>query len=140
MLCCAQSCLTLCNSMDYGLPGSSVYGIFQARILERVAISHSRRSFHPRDQTQVSCISCIGRWTLYNQCQLGSPIFYIFDLKYLSMNFKIKLDTISLGICTFIYVIVLPWWLNGENPPANAGDSASISGSERLKIPWGRKW
>ena len=56
------------------------------------------------------------------------------------MNFKIKLDTISLGICTFLYVIVLPWWLSGENPPANSGDSASISGSERLKIPWGRKW
>ena len=30
------------------------------------------------------------------------------------MNFKIKLDTISLGICTFIYVTVLPWWLNGK--------------------------
>ena len=36
-----QSCLTLCNPMDCSLPGSSVHGIFQARILEWVAISFS---------------------------------------------------------------------------------------------------
>ena len=53
----AQSCLTLCNPMDCSLPGSSVRGIFQARILEWVAISFSRRSSQPRDRTQVSCIS-----------------------------------------------------------------------------------
>ena len=35
----AQSCLTLCNPMDCSLPGSSIHGIFQARILEWVAIS-----------------------------------------------------------------------------------------------------
>ena len=49
-----QSCLTLCNPMDYSLPGSSVYGIFQARILEWVAISFSRGSSWPRDRTWVS--------------------------------------------------------------------------------------
>ena len=37
----SQSCLTLCNSMDWSLPGSSVHGILQARILEWVAISFS---------------------------------------------------------------------------------------------------
>ena len=37
----AQSCLTLCNPMDYSLPGSSIHGILQARILEWVAISFS---------------------------------------------------------------------------------------------------
>ena len=40
----AQSCLTLCHPMDYSLPVSSVQGIFQARILKRVAISLSRGS------------------------------------------------------------------------------------------------
>ena len=39
-----QSCLTLCDPLDYSLPGSSVYGILQARILEWVAISFSRAS------------------------------------------------------------------------------------------------
>ena len=49
-----QSCLTLCNPMDCSLPGSSVHGIFQARILEWVAISFSSLSFRPRDGTWVS--------------------------------------------------------------------------------------
>ena len=50
----AQSCQTLCDPMDCSLPGSSVHGIYQARILEWVAISFSRRSSWPRDWTQVS--------------------------------------------------------------------------------------
>ena len=44
-----QLCPTLCNPMDYSPPGSSVHGIFQARVLEWVAISFSRGSFRPRD-------------------------------------------------------------------------------------------
>ena len=48
---------TLCDPMEYNLLGSSVYGIFQARILEWVAISFSRESSWPRYQTQVSCIA-----------------------------------------------------------------------------------
>ena len=53
----AQSCLTLCDPMDCSQPGSSVYGIFQARILEWVAISFSRGASWPRDWTQVSYIA-----------------------------------------------------------------------------------
>ena len=56
-----QSCLTLCNPMDYSLPGSSVHGISQARILEWVAVSSSRGTFQPRNQTCVSYVSCIDR-------------------------------------------------------------------------------
>ena len=52
----AQSCPTVCNPMACSLPVSSVQGIFQARILQWVAISFSRESFWPRDQTWVSCI------------------------------------------------------------------------------------
>ena len=54
---CAQSCLTLCNPKDCSPPGSSVYGISQTRILERVAISSSRGSSQPGDQTHVSHVS-----------------------------------------------------------------------------------
>ena len=54
-----QLCLTLCNAMDCSPPGSSLHGILQASILEWVAISSSRGSSQPRDQTPVSCISCI---------------------------------------------------------------------------------
>ena len=49
----AQSSLTLCNPMD-SLPGSSVHGLLQARILEWVAISFSQESSQSRDQTWVS--------------------------------------------------------------------------------------
>ena len=51
----AQSCLTLFDPMDRSSPGSSVHGIFQARVLEWVAISFSRGSSQPRDWTWVSC-------------------------------------------------------------------------------------
>ena len=44
-----QLCLTLCDPMDCGPPGSSVHGILQARILEWVAMASSRRSSQPRD-------------------------------------------------------------------------------------------
>ena len=54
-----QSCLILCDAMDCSPPGSSVLGIFQARILEWVAISFSRGSSQHRYQTCVSCVSSI---------------------------------------------------------------------------------
>ena len=52
-----RSCPTLCDPVDCSLPGSSVHGILQARILEWVAISFSRGSSQPRDRTRVSCIA-----------------------------------------------------------------------------------
>ena len=66
-----QSCLTLCNPMDCSLPRSSVHGVFQARVLEWVAISFSRGSSWPRDRTRVSHI--IGRhctiWANWEVCR-----------------------------------------------------------------------
>ena len=58
LVCClvAKSCPTLCNPMDCSPPVSSVHGISQVRLLEWVAISFSRQSSQPRDQTHVSCI------------------------------------------------------------------------------------
>ena len=49
-----QLCPTLCDPMDYSLPGSSVHGILRARILEQVAMPSSRESSQSRDQTRVS--------------------------------------------------------------------------------------
>ena len=54
---CAYLCLTLCDPMDCSLSGSSVRGIFQARILEWVAMPSSRGSSLSRDRTQVSRIA-----------------------------------------------------------------------------------
>ena len=63
-----QLCPTLWDPMDGSPLGSSVHGIFQARILERVAISSSRRSSPPRDETHISCI---GRQNSLPLCHLG---------------------------------------------------------------------
>ena len=68
----SQSCPTICNPRHYySLPGSSIHGIFQARILEWVAISYSSGSFWPRDQ---SYIPCIGRWILYHRATWEAPL------------------------------------------------------------------
>ena len=50
----AQSCLTLCDPVDCSLPGSSVHGIFQARILEWITISFSIYIFFNRHLGQYS--------------------------------------------------------------------------------------
>ena len=51
-----QSCPTLCDPMNCSLPGSSVHGILQARILEWVAMPYSSRSSWPRDWTRISYV------------------------------------------------------------------------------------
>ena len=76
-----QSCLTLWEPLDCTLPGSSVHGISQARMLEWVAIPFSRGPSRARDQIHVSCVSCIGRQILYHWVTwetlslLGIPYF-----------------------------------------------------------------
>ena len=74
---CAQSlqalCPTLCGLMDCSLPGSTVHGILQARLLKWVAVPSSIGSSQPRNQMCVSYVSCIGRQVLYHQCHMGGP-------------------------------------------------------------------
>ena len=53
----SQSCPTVCDPRDCSLPGTSVHGILQARVLEWVAMPSSRGSSQPRDQTQISHIA-----------------------------------------------------------------------------------
>ena len=84
---------TLCYPMECSLPGSSVVGILQARILEWVAMPSSRGSAWPRDQTPISYISCMGRWVLYHYRHLGTlipptPCIKLEVLCILSPNFK----------------------------------------------------
>ena len=55
-----QSSLTLCDPTDRSPPGSSLHGILQARILERLAMPSSRESSQPRDRTHVSY--CLLHW------------------------------------------------------------------------------
>ena len=69
LLVCAKLlhlCPTLWDPMDCSPPGSSVHRILQARLLEWVAISFSRGSSQPRDQTHISCVFCTGERILYH--------------------------------------------------------------------------
>ena len=61
-----ESGQTFCDPVDCGPPGSSAHGILQARIREQFSVSYYRGSSQPRDQTRVSCVSCIGRRVLYH--------------------------------------------------------------------------
>ena len=65
-----QLCPTLCDTMDSSLPGSSVHGVLQERVLELVAIPSSRGSSQPKEWTCVSCIA--GRF--FTTGPLGKPI------------------------------------------------------------------
>ena len=67
-----QSCPILCDPVGRSPPGFSIHGIFQARVLEWVAISFSRRSSRPRDWTWVSCIAG-RRFTLWATREAGGP-------------------------------------------------------------------
>ena len=82
----AQSCLTL-RPHGLSLPGSSLHGILQARVLEWVAISFSRGSSRPRDQTQVSRIP--GKH--FNLWATGEAL----ENQYLGLN-VLTADTIAL--------------------------------------------
>ena len=70
------SCLTLFDSMDCSPTGSSVHEIFQARILEWVAISRSRGSSKPRDWTHFSCVSTIDSG-FFTSALPGKPTYTI---------------------------------------------------------------
>ena len=88
--------------MDCSPPGSPVQGISQSRILEWVAISFSRGSYRPRDQTRASCIA--GRF--FTTEPAGKPITYSRWLK-----FTIKENTASLfQDCFSIVFNSLPWY------------------------------
>ena len=83
-----QSCLTLCDPMNCSLPGSSVHGIPQARILEWVAISSSRGSSQLRDWTHISYVSCIDRQAVYTSTTWGAQQLFVLSARS-SVNLKL---------------------------------------------------
>ena len=128
-----QLCLTLCYPLNCSLPGSSVHGISQLRILEWVAIFFSKWSSQSRDQTCISWFSSIaGRfltcWAIgkahweeyvylnydYSKCQL-----------YASINKPFIMD---LNMAKHIRV------LQGSDSQGVNGPTASMSASEKCTL------
>ena len=110
----AQLCPTLCDPLDYSLPGSSVHGISQVRILEWVAISFSRESSWPRDRTHVSCIA--GRlFTIWATREALTPsLFWFESLKSLGFSFSNYRQMTSLNQDRDVQTCLLEkrseWW------------------------------
>ena len=89
-----------CATVDCSLPGSSVHGISQTWILEWVAISFSRVSSWPRDQTHVSCV---GRWIRYHWAT-STTINLTYLIQHNCRLYRIRVFTTSLK--TFSFVVV----------------------------------
>ena len=90
-----QTRMTLCQTMDCSLPGSSVHGILQ----EWVAMPSSRGSSLSRDQTRASYISCIGRQVLFHWHHLGNPLHSTDSLNILMIKINEKTDFLSVYLC-----------------------------------------
>ena len=116
----AQSCLTLCNTMNCSPPGSSVHGILQARILEWVAIPFSRGSSQTRDWTRnllysrqilyyvdypVNLISSLKPWLLGTWYQVPDEVIIclviysrkIWDWRFRKRIFFLMMEIVPLG-------------------------------------------
>ena len=105
----AQSCPTLCDPTDCSLPSSSSYGIFQARVLEWVAISFSRGSSRPRDRTQVSRI--VGRcFTLWATREVSLKLWTPYQIAY----------------CFFLFLL----FTNSQDAPNLVFSMILVSGSK----------
>ena len=134
MLCCCsvtKSCLTLCDPMDCSLPGSSFHGIFQARILEWVAMSSSNLS---------SVIQLLGRvglfvtsWTAAHQASLFTnsqslfkfmSIESVMPFNHLVLHPFLLLPSIFPSIRVFSNKSVMSWLFTSGGQ--SIGTSASV--------------
>ena len=113
-----QLCMILCDPMDCSVSGSCVHGILQARILEQVAISCSSGSSPPRDWTQVSCLSCLGRQILYCCTPWeASPKFWNLNphphgggqWRSLSVQALPSITSLCLELFIYIYIFFFPF-------------------------------
>ena len=98
MLSCFSHVLLFATQWDLSLPGSYVHGILQARILEWVSVPSCRGFSQPRDQTQVSYVSCIGRWVLHHWHHQGSPSMAMFFVKMGKHEFQGSLSDVRAAL------------------------------------------
>ena len=108
-----QLCATLCDPLDYSLPGSSVHGIFQTRMLEQVAISSSMGASWLSDRICASCVSCTGR-------QVISPLSHTPIYRHITRDSR---------------------WLSGKESSCQCRRHRRNRFHPWVwKIPWRRKW
>ena len=120
----ARSCLTLCNPMDCSLPGSSVHGILQARILKWIAMPSSRGSSWLRAWTQVFCIGRqnLCHWVTW-EAYIYIDIYFIFFSIIAYSRFEKEMATHSSLLAWRI-----PWREEPRGPES--------MGSQRVRHDW----
>ena len=124
--------------MDCSLPGSSVHGIFQARILEWVAIFFSRRSSPPRDWTQVSCI--VGRhFTIWAFREVSHHSLRQCTKSCLTLATPWTVACQGSSVYGILQARILEWvaisFSGGSSRPRNRTQVSSIAG--RFSTNWG---
>ena len=130
----AQSCPTLCGHRDCSLPGSSVYGIFQERILLGVAISFSRGSSPARDWNRVSCI--VGR-----RFTVWVTVFLVFPNFGLPRWHSGKESTCQWTRCRFNpWARKTPWKRKWQSNPVFVPGKFHGQRSLVGYRPWGSEW
>ena len=102
----AQSCLTLCDPIDCSLSGSSVHGIFQARVLEWIAISFSRGIF-PTQESNPGLPHC--RQTLYCLSHQGIPSLAYWSLFYRHEKMRMKETNNVLVLLRRVLTVWILW-------------------------------
>jgi len=100
-----QSCLTLCNPMNYSQSGSSAHGIFQARILKSVAISSPKGSSQPRDQTASPASPALAGG--FFTPETWEVLIYIYICILYSMRFYDVLYNTQIIFVSFILYIIM---------------------------------
>ena len=106
----ALSCMTLCDSRDCSLPGSSVCGILQARILKWFAIPFSRGSSWPRDQTYLSRIAVLQADSYHLSFQ-GSIVWIICKLfTPIKAIRRVCIWTFAYAHKCNSYIYATTWW------------------------------
>ena len=127
-------CRTLCDPVDYSLPGPSVHGILQARMLEWLAISFSRGSSWPRDRTRFSYASWVGRW-VFTTLPPGRPS----ESRAVALSPSgvsdsatpwavVRQAPLSIGVPTQECWSELPWPLQGVFPTQGLNQVSHLAG------------
>ena len=139
-----QLCLTLLTPWTIAHLGSSAHGVSYVRILEWGAISFSRGSSQPRDQTHRSYVSCIGRRFLYHSSHLGLSSTGSIKSPVLLHGIILHPPTVLLWPQNHFQKYTIPWDLPGapvaETPRSQCkGPGLSPQGTRshmpQLKIP-----
>ena len=118
----AQSCLTLSNPMDCSLPGSSIHGIFQARVLEWGAIAFSQNVYILfQNLLKILLVKFIPSLNSYVNCKFHLQAFIFMNTIY-QRNNDLLLNTISYEEITFWFPVLFLWNLNENQKTFNVSN------------------